>query len=281
MTFKQLLMHYLIRFLDRPGGRFVLGRLATMYARYRTDSDFEIQYRGTWIHRVDQYYFQGGDKFNYDMTLIWQQISIRSISEDYWFPFYHPKRGEVIIDVGAGRGEDIPAFLDAVGETGRVIAIEAHPTSFKELEAFCRLNRRYNVTLLQVALMDKPGFVTVTDLNEWESNAVNQKNDSNTIHVQANTLDNICKSEFIEDISFLKINIEGAERYALLGMDHAIRRCKVICVACHDFRAERGESEQFRTRAFVEQYLVEHGFKLASRKHDSRDYVRDHIFGLK
>src|SRR5262249_40389808 len=151
---------------------------------------------------VDQFYFQGGATFDCDMKLISQLIENRSYSEDYWFPFYRPKKGDVIVDVGAGRGEDLPAFLDAVGPTGRVIAIEAHPTSFRALEAFCRLNPQYNVTSLQVALMDQPGSVTVTDLDEWASNEIKQQNDPNAIRVAADTLDAICRSEFIEDISF-------------------------------------------------------------------------------
>jgi hypothetical protein len=30
----------------------------------------------------------------------------------------------------------------------------------------------------------------------------------------------------------------------------------------------------------VEQFLLEHGFALTSRKDDPREYVRDHVFGL-
>jgi hypothetical protein len=41
-----------------------------------------------------------------------------------------------------------------------------------------------------------------------------------------------------------------------------------------------GHGEQFRTRAFVESFLVDHGFTLASRPHDPRDYFRDDIFGI-
>jgi hypothetical protein len=52
-------------------------------------------------------------------------------------------------------------------------------------------------------------------------------------------------------------------------------------VACHDFRSELGHGEQFRTRAFVEQFLIDHGFTLASRSKDPRDFVRDHVFGLR
>jgi hypothetical protein len=114
-------------------------------------------YRGAWIYRVDQFYFQGGNKF--DWRLIWHLT--RSHSEEYWFPFYRPKKGEVIVDVGAGRGEDLPAFLDAVGTTGRATAIEAHPISF------------------HAALMNEPGSVAITDLEEWVSNEIKQQNDPN------------------------------------------------------------------------------------------------------
>jgi hypothetical protein len=70
---------------------------------------------------------------------------------------------------------------------------------------------------------------------------------------------------------FTKMNIEGAERFALLGAESFMRRADQVCVACHDL----GHGEQFRTRAFVERFLIEHGFKLASRSDDPRDYVRD------
>jgi tRNA G46 methylase TrmB len=74
-----------------------------------------------------------------------------------------PQRGDVVIDVGAGRGEDTLTFSRAVGRTGRVIAIEAHPLSFKILQRFCLLNELSNVTLLPFVLLDKPGTVRLVE----------------------------------------------------------------------------------------------------------------------
>jgi hypothetical protein len=76
------------------------------------------------------------------------------------------------------------------------------------------------------------------------------------------------------------MNIEGAERFALQGMEQSLKRVRSICVACHDFRAERGDGEHFRTREFVEQFLSERGFRLTWRKDDPRPSVRDHVFGV-
>ena len=52
----------------------------------------------------------------------------------------------------------------------------------------------------------------------------------------------------------LQINIEGAEKY-LLPMIKDYSNIKRIIVSAHDFRADRGEGEQFRTREFVKNHL--------------------------
>lgn len=286
LTLKKMsVTSFLIRLLDRRGCRIFLGLLSTFYFRQKLGLDVEIKYKTIWTHRVGKYFFPDGHKFTYNLSTVLQLVrhnSQRRIeSNDYWFPFYRPSRGDVVIDVGAGRGEDLPAFLDAVGKTGKVIAIEAHPRSFAALRIFCEINKLRNVTTLHVATMSQPGIVELTDLDDWESNAVGCATGSNSFRVRADTLDNICDAERIDQIGLLKMNIEGAERFALLGMNRIANRCKAVCIACHDFRADRGESEHFRTRLFVERYLEERGFQTMSRRTDSRDYVRDHVFGLK
>ncbi|MFI5096536.1 MAG: FkbM family methyltransferase [Candidatus Acidiferrales bacterium] len=205
-----------------------------------------------------------------------------SDAKDFWLQHYSPREGDVIVDVGAGRGEDTLTFSRAVGRTGRVIAIEAHPLSFAFLKSFCRLNRLANVTSLHLALMDKPGTVRIAESeSSWMENAIECGEGSSGVPVQAVTFDSVCKEQGLKDIAFLKMNIEGAERYALPGMEPVLPRIRQICVACHDFRADMGHGEQFRTRAFVEQFLTAHGFRVASRWDDPRDYVRDHVFGLR
>lgn len=277
----------LIRLLDRPGGRFLLGNIATHYLRWTEGGDIEILYRdGLWTFRVGPNFFPDGPTLNYayrDFDKWKRQMDVYvSDAKDFWLQHYSPRKGDVVVDVGAGRGEDTLAFSSAVGETGRVIAIEAHPVTFAILKSFCRLNRLANVTPLQLALMDKSGNVQITESqSDWKVNAIEYGEGSSGILVRAATLDEVCKEQGLKEIAFLKMNIEGAERHALLGMESAIPRIRQICVACHDFWWKCGHGAQFRTRAFVEQFLVEHGFTLASRPDDPRDYVRDHVFGLR
>jgi FkbM family methyltransferase len=277
----------LIRLLDRPTGRFLLGKIATHVIQRATGDDFEIRYiDGLWTRRAGSDFFPDGPRFNYTYADFhsWKDEMDRyaSATREYWLQHYHPQEGDVIVDVGAGHGEDTLTFSRAVGETGRVIAIEAHPSSFAILESFCRLNRLRNVTLLQLALMDKPGVVRVVESeSSWLENAVEYGDGTSGIQVRAGTLEDICEKQGLKNIAFLKINIEGAECYALRGMEPVIQRIGQLCVACHDFRYNLGHGEQFRTRAFVEQFLIEHGFTLASRPHSPYAGIRDHMFGLK
>jgi len=201
-------------------------------------------------------------------------------ANDYWFHVYKPHVGDVIVDVGAGRGEDVYAFSRAVGAEGRVWAIEAHPESFAKLTKFCEEQRLGNVTCLNLACLDRPGQFQIETLPVWESNYVREGEPAETsFPVEGITFDALCRRHNIGRIDFLKMNIEGAERFALPGMKEAMKRVQNACVCAHDFRADRGEGEEFRTRAFVEQFLREAGFTLVSRDDDPRYYVPYHIHG--
>ena len=277
----------LVRVLDRPGGRRLLGLVATTRFRAASCDDVQVLYRhGLWTRRAGRDFFPDGPVFDYVFAdfAAWKLQMARYVADanDYWLRYYSPAEGDVIVDAGAGRGEDAVAFSRAVGRTGRVIAIEADPPSFKILRSFCRLNGLINVTPVQCALMDKPGRATVLRTgSSWLESSVEGGTSPAGSIVNATTFDEIYKLEKLSDVAFLKMNIEGAERYALVGMGEALRRVRHICVACHDFRFEKGHGEQFRTRGFVDRFLRDAGFDVVSRWDDPRDYVRDHLFGLR
>jgi FkbM family methyltransferase len=272
--------------LDRPGGRFLLGKLATRVVQNGPHNDIEIRYiDGFWTRRVGGNFLLDGSRFGYrycDFGSWNHQISeFVSNAKEYWFRHYKPKQGDVILDIGAGRGEDVLAFSRAVGASGRVIAIEAHPDSFAMLKSFCRLNGLSNVTAIHAAVMDKPGIVHMADSSaSWQENTVTRNGGSGGRAVPATTVDEICEQCRVQQIDFLKMNIEGAEIYAIQGMLHRLPRIRQLCIACHDFRAELGHGEEYRTRQFIEKELAERGFTTITPQSDNRDFVRDHLFGF-
>src|SRR5262249_23018263 len=93
-------------------------------------------------------------------------------ADDFWFSIYQPKAGDIVLDVGAGHGEDVLPLAQKVGPTGKVIAIEAHPVAFSHLIRLCRLKRLNNVVALNVAAMDTSAIMKIEDGEKWDANTV-------------------------------------------------------------------------------------------------------------
>jgi FkbM family methyltransferase len=271
--------------LDNPVGRAELAGIATEAARAAAPGvDIEIFWDQLWIRRVGPRYFPDPAMFavaqpNWQR---WTQTAEKYLrdADDYWFPVYKPRTGDTIVDIGAGRGEDVFAFSRAVGDAGRVIAIEPHPVSFAALDLFCRLNHLENVTRVQRACVETPGDLQIETMPVWESNYVREGAPTATSHpVTGVRFDDLAAEMRIGEIDFLKMNIEGAERFALPGCRQSLARTRFVCVAAHDFRAARGEGEEFRTLAFVRKFLADCGFRLTTRDSDPRYYVPYHVHG--
>ena len=258
-------------------------RRATEFARAALPGvDIEIFSDGMWVRRVGGCYFPDPDLFRTE-TPNWQrwagleQKYLRD-AHDYWFHLYKPRAGDTIVDIGAGRGEDVFAFSRAVGSGGHVIAVEPHPVSFAVLEKFCALNRLENVTRIHRACVDRPETLQIETLPVWESNYVRPGERSpSSFPVDGVRFDDL----YAGPIDFLKMNIEGAERRALPGCRESLSRARFACVAAHDFRADRGEGEEFRTLCLVREFLAGCGFELVTRDSDPRYYVPYHVHGRK
>ena len=250
-------------------------------------ADLEIVFAdGLWMHRAGEIWFPDGVSFDYaeGSWAKWadQEAKFRRDAADYWFHVYRPQAGDVIVDIGAGRGEDVFAFSEAVGPGGAVWALEAHPGTFQLLERFCQKNGLTNVRCVHRAAMDRRAMLHIETLPVWESNFVHAGPRTPASHdVEGLPFDDFCVEQGIDRIDFLKMNIEGAERFALPGMPAALGRARTVCIAAHDFRATRGEGEEFRTHNLVVKTLEDAGFTLTIRAEDPRYYVKEHIHGTR
>jgi FkbM family methyltransferase len=264
------------RALDRPGGRAALGRMATILARRETDDDVAVVYRGAWFAKLDgtaiaasgskTFVYRHGHEIR--STYEWQLQDVR----DTWLYRYEPQPGDVIVDVGAGVGSETFVFSRAVGEGGRVVAIEPHPETFRILQAQVGANKLANVELEQVAVTAAPGPVYIEDRERHERNTISgdwtegRREDP----VEGVPLDDLRKRHGLERIDFLKMNIEGAEAAALEGMSETIGVTRHVCIACHDFLG-------LPTRERVASFLRDRGFTVETRDTDEREFVRDHV----
>jgi len=278
----------LIRALDTPLGRPILAAVGTRMAR-RTDPGAKVFYEGVWLHRTGSYTIPDSPQFDYygDFFALFPrelETMFRNAT-DNWFYSYRPKAGDTVIDIGAGRGEDSLPFSEAVGPAGRVVAIEADPNSFELLRHLCRANRLVNVAPIHAAVIDGRRKVQIEVAASIETDTWLQHSllapgaGAPSAEVQGLTLDEICDQYGVPAIDLLKMNIEGAEKIAISGMTRALAVTKHVCIACHDFRADRGHGEWFRSLDIVRPALEQAGFRLEMRDSDPRDYVRNHVYG--
>lgn len=273
----------LISALDRGGLRWILAWLATHVARRGSGPPVTVFFDGFWCRRIGSDVFVDAPRFQYTMENLrasgTRAENLEREAVDCWFYVYRPKPGDVIIDVGAGRGEHLLTLSRAVGDDGLVVAIEADPVSFAMLEAAGRLNLLSNVMTLHSAAMAQPGTARLTVTESWFQNTVLEGSAAigETVEVPGVTLDSVCEGLNRSEIDFVKMNIEGAEVDALKGLENWHPRVHAICVACHDFMADAGEGEGYRTRETVHRMLEGLGYEVTTRRDDPRPYVSDHL----
>lgn len=269
----KVLLRRAIKYLDQPGRRPILAAAASVAKSAMYGNLCRVQYLGgRWIHNHP------------DGVLVEREIRMASISRlhfmtrDHWFHRYTPKQGDTVIDVGAGTGWETLLCSELVGRTGRVIAIEAHPETHACLAEMVRRNNLTNVTPIWCAVSATPGMVLISNDNHHQGNSI-VADDQEGFEVPALTLEEICQAEGIRQIDLLKMNIEGAEKYAVPSLGRMANHTRHVAISCHDFLADWKQGEQYRSLEQVVEWLKRAGFVLSLRRDDPRPWVKDYVYG--
>lgn len=198
---------------------------------------------------------------------------------------YTPQPGDIVLDIGAGYGEEALTFSRLVGPQGRVISVEAHPQTYRRLVLTCKYNNLKNVTPVQLAVADAETTVTIDDgTPEGGGYLAATIGGKGGIEVPGTTIDKIITAQGCERVDLLKMNIEGAEQLAVRGMTQSLARMRHVVISCHDFVLQPGlaggDPAWFATYDTVTAFLREMGFTLAERRSgDSRPWVPFYIYG--
>jgi len=262
---KTLLSHRGVRWIAIPW----INQFARAYGHGVREILFD---RGVWIHETSRGYFAYHQPYlRLDMS------RMDEVARENFFWGYKPRAGDVVMDVGAGVGEETLLFSRAVGERGKVISIEAHPRTFRCLEKLVQYNRLENVIAVHQAVTE-PSCPVVT-IGDSDAYLANRLNSEAGISVPARTIDAIHHELGLGRVNFLKMNIEGAERLAIRGMAATLEQTEVLCVSCHDFLADNARDDSLRTKSTVRQFLHESGFKVVERSEpDLPCYIRDQLW---
>lgn len=139
------------------------------------------------------------------------------------------RKGNVAIDVGANIGCHALVMGRAVGETGRVIAVEPNPTVHARLADNIRLNRMKHVLPLQRGLSFADSESTLyippsVAANQGMSSIYPQALLSERVTVKIETLDGVMKAQGCDRLDFVKIDTQGNDFNVLRGAEQSIRQ---------------------------------------------------------
>jgi FkbM family methyltransferase len=219
---------------------------------------FFVDSLGRWVNR------QAAATFVSPTVHAVRYSDLREHVLDYWCAGYRPGPGDTVVDIGAGIGEETVVFSHLVGETGRVLAIEAHPHTFAALSETIRRSKLANVIPLQCAITDQDGTICISDtIDHFANTVILGGGGKGEVKVPARTLASLCADLGISSVDFLKMNIEGAERLAVKGLGNLT--ISHMAISCHDFVADDGGSESFRTKAEVRSWLAAQGYEVTQR----------------
>ena len=166
-------------------------------------------------------------------------FKIMTIHEDDIIKRFTPKKGDIVIDIGAHIGLYTIISSKRVGANGKVVAIEADPSNFEMLNRNIKLNQLTNVTPLNYAVYSKETKIKLylpevesgyTIYNTVMSNRA--RTEDKFVEVNANTLDHLLQLKGIrqEEVNWIKIDVEGAEFEVLKGASNVLSKSKDIAL---------------------------------------------------
>ncbi len=145
---------------------------------------------------------------------------VNSIFPDYYEPdIFADNKEDVFVDVGAYNGDSILQYIQMYGtEYKKIYAYEISKDSCAELEK--NLSNYHDIVIRQKGAGASGGVFMY--LNETEDTTANhlEKQQTNGEAVEVVSLDEDIK----EPVTFVKMDIEGAEQDAILGMRKIIER---------------------------------------------------------
>lgn len=176
------------------------------------------------------------------------------------------RAGMVVLDIGAHLGEYTLRASQLVGASGQVHAFEPNPVIFRYLERNAAHSPLDNIIVQQAAVADKQGKMEFAIQSEPSISSLVPGADQlarapvRTIAVPVQTLDAYCVEYGLEQVDFIKIDIEGAELLAFKGAESLLSQPAGVAPAIYFEFTERLMRPFGYRSADVLEYLVAHGY---------------------
>jgi len=135
-----------------------------------------------------------------------------------------PLKHEVFIDAGCFDGQTILDFIDYCPNYKKIYALEPDPRNFLLVKEKIGRKKLRNLTLLE-----KGVWSSEMELNLSQSGQGSSIRETGNVSIMTTTVDDITKDD---KVTFIKMDVEGAEKEAILGAQNAIINNKPKLAIC-------------------------------------------------
>jgi len=152
------------------------------------------------------------------------------------------KPGDIVIDVGSHVGIFTIKAAKAVGPKGLVVSIEPEPKNLSLLLKNIKLHHLNNVIVVRKAAWFKKGNIKLYLASSPGSHSILTPT-GRWIHVDCDTLDQICLEIGLKKVDFIKIDVEGAELEVLKGAERLLAQPGIKLAIASYHRLPNGKPE--------------------------------------
>ena len=179
--------------------------------------------------------------------------------------------GSIVMDIGANMGEYSLHMAKMVGGNGRVFSFEPIPSMVQALEKTIAINNFSQVSISECAISNKTGhsqfsiplnednralsglsYLVPEDGSNFRESMDNiwcEVTTAKTSEVQTTTLDRFTSEKNITKLDFIKIDVEGHEKYVIEGGQKTLKTLKpamILEAACEETADREIIADQLR-----------------------------------
>jgi FkbM family methyltransferase len=173
-------------------------------------------------------------------------------------------KGDLVLDIGANIGLYTLLAARIVGQNGKVYAFEPDPKNYDLLLKNIKINGYKNVVPIQKAVSDRNEIRKLFLRENTTMNSLSNNLEDNCptgfINVETITVDNFFENKSPANLKLIKMDIEGAEMLALLGMSRIIETNKNLSIIT-EFNPTFIKKLGYSSKEFIKK-IHDYGFKI-------------------
>jgi FkbM family methyltransferase len=161
-------------------------------------------------------------------------LALYALGSRYELALHHlPKllrRGDVVFDCGASQGGYALYAAHLVGPSGTVVAVEPQPYAARAIRISAAANGFEQLRVEEAAVADEDGVLPFFINGKEVSGSLVDYGVSESRNVPARSLDSLTREYGLHRLDMIKLDVEGAEHWALAGARESIARFRPMVV---------------------------------------------------